>query len=77
MVHAPLARVWLGGVSAMGDFDKKFGEKSCCFSFVRRLGLIERRGCHVVWIWTMHECGRLKEGVWSTVGLILFCDDAN
>jgi len=78
MVPAPLARVWLGGVSAMGNVDKNFGEKKkLLLCFVRRLGLARRRGCHVVWIWTMHDCGRLKEGVWSTVGLILFCDDAN
>jgi hypothetical protein len=32
MVPAPLARVWLGGVSAMGDFDKKFGEKKVAAS---------------------------------------------
>lgn len=45
MVPAPLARVWLGGVSAMGNFDKKFEEKkSCCFALCDDLGWQDAEG---------------------------------
>ena len=52
------------------------GGKSSCFDLCDDLDILDRRGCHVVWKWTMHECMRLKEGVWSTVGWILIFDDA-
>ena len=45
MVPAPTARVWLGGVSAMGLFDKNFGEKkSCCFDLCYGLDAFDAEG---------------------------------
>jgi hypothetical protein len=45
MVPAPLARVWLGGVSAMGNLDKNFGEKKVAASVLcDDLGLLSAEG---------------------------------